>query len=93
MPKKIKHKLGTSGSEWETRKRLLAMAKARGYYEDLKQKLDYWDGKMSNCTNEKELKDMQELAIVDIFSLYDARTGLSIDGQTVIPGEEQIKKK
>lgn len=87
MPK-VKYKLGTLDHEKETRRRLLAMAKAKGYYEDLKQKFDYWDDKMRYCTNEKELVDMQKIALVDIFSLYDQKTGLCIDGEVVIPAEE-----
>lgn len=86
MPKKPK--LGTRESEIDTRKRLLSMAKHRGYYQDLVKKLDYWDAKMRHCTNQKELDDMQKVALVDIFSLYDQGPGLSIDGETVIPADE-----
>lgn len=89
MPKK--HKLGTRDSEIETRRRLLRMAKAKGYYEDLVKKFDYWDNKMRNCTNQQELDDMQKVALIDIFSLYDPAPGLSIDGETIIPAEKNYK--
>lgn len=92
MSKKVRFNPGTLEHEKESRRRMLAMAKAKGYYEDLKQKLDYWDAKMRTCTNQKELDDMQKVAILDIFSLYDPAPGLSIDGEVVIPAEENYKE-
>ncbi len=87
MPKKI----DPYEQEIETRKRLLASAKRWGFYGDLKQKFDYWDNQMRNCTNAKELADMKKIAVVDIFSLYDQKTGLTIDGEVVIPHDENYK--
>lgn len=69
--------------EKETRKKLLAFAKANGFENDLLSLFKKYDLLLKNCTSEKERKDIGKMGAYEVFCLFNKGGDLYIDGQLV----------
>jgi hypothetical protein len=69
--------------ERETRKKLLSHARLVGCEKDMLLLFAKYDKLMRNCTNEKERRDMSQLACVDVYRLLGGGGELYVNGQLV----------
>ena len=71
-------------SEWETRKNLLAHAKAIGAEGDLIQFFNKYDKLLRECKNEQERKQISIMANAELYRALGCFDGLSVDNQVII---------
>lgn len=69
--------------EQETRKRILGHARLRGCEREMLMLFAKYDKLLRNCTNEKERKDMGQLACVEVYRLLGGGGELYVNQQLV----------
>lgn len=75
-------------SEKETRLHLFAQARELGCSMELKKIFDRYDALLKRCQDEKERKDIAIMANAELHRLFSFRNALVVDGQEIIPADE-----
>lgn len=74
-------------SEAEFRKAIILQAKRMGCEQEVKQLFNRYDSLLKHCTNQKERKSIAHMGIVELYKLMDCYGGLSVNGNEIIPAD------
>jgi len=80
-------------SEQETKNKLIQLAKQMGCLPEFLQITERYERLLRNCTNQAENQHISIMGNVEIHKLFNFRNALVVNGQEIIPADENYKEE